>query len=269
MKTSSFLDAFDWSLYERVIVLSPHLDDAVLSATGLLAALRGRVSRLVVTIAAGNPTTADGKRSRVRRGHSPPAGRRAEDRDAMHELDCDYVHLGFADCVFRRSPLTGELIYKKARNKFAIASADDRAHVEELFLVLRRLCHQMGRVLLIAPLGIGFHVDHLICAQIALRLASMSNLIFYEDVPYVFDSGIGKGDPDGPLAAMGRLGLVPTQRLVVPYRVDEKVRVVQHYASQIPLLFPDSTLEQKLAGRTFDDLPSEFFWRAKPLEERS
>jgi LmbE family N-acetylglucosaminyl deacetylase len=269
MKTSPCIEAYDWSLYERVIVLSPHLDDAVLSAAGLLSHLRGRVSRLVVTIASGNPTTPAGKTSRVRRGHVPPSERRREDRAAMRELDCDFLHLGFADCVFRRSPLTGELIYKSSRKKFSIAGPDDLAHVEELYLVLRRLCHQTGRILVVAPLGIGFHVDHLICAQVALRIVPLSQLLFYEDVPYVFDPEVGKGDADGPLSALERLGCAPAQRLFVPYEPAEKIRISNHYASQIPLLFPGGSIEQRLVQRTYDGKPSEFFWRATLLSERS
>jgi LmbE family N-acetylglucosaminyl deacetylase len=269
MKTSPCLEAFDWSLYERAIFLSPHLDDAVLSATGLISALRERVSRLVVTIACGNPTTSEGKASRVRRGHVPPADRRREDRNAMRELECDYLHLGFADCVFRRSPLTGELIYKNPRNKFSIAGPDDRAYVEELYLVLRRLCHQTGKVLVVAPLGIGFHVDHLIIAQVALRMVPLAHLLFYEDVPYVFDPEAGKGDVDGPLSALERLGCVPSQRLVVPYDVSEKLRACNLYPSQIPILFPEHSLERCLTQRTYDGRPSEFFWRAVRLAERS
>ena len=187
----------------------------------------------------------------------------------MRDLACDYLHLGFADCVFRRSPLTGELIYKTARNKFSIAGPDDRSHVEELFLVLRRLCQAVGRVLVVAPLGIGFHVDHLICAQVALRLVPMMHLLFYEDVPYVFDPEVGKGDVDGPLAALERLGCAPTQRLVVPYEPSEKLRLAQHYVSQIPALFPDESLERSLTQRTHQGLPSEFYWRATHLTERS
>jgi LmbE family N-acetylglucosaminyl deacetylase len=268
MKTGLCLDAFDWSLYERVIFLSPHLDDAVLSAAGLLVALRDRASRLVVTIACGNPTTPEGKASRVRRGHSPPAERRREDREAMRALGCHFLHLGFEDCVFRRSPITGDLIYKTARNKFTIAGPDDRTHVEELFLVLRRICYPSRRSLVVAPLGIGFHVDHLICAQVALRIAPLSQLLFYEDVPYVFDPEAGKGDVDGPLSAMERLGLVPTQRLAMPFDPAEKVGLAGYYASQIPALFPgERGLEGTICSRTWNGKPSEFFWRAKQLSE--
>jgi LmbE family N-acetylglucosaminyl deacetylase len=268
MKTTLCIDSFDWSLYERVIFLSPHLDDAVLSAAGLLSALRERASRLVVTIACGNPRTPEGKASRGRRGHVPPSERRLEDRDAMRDLDCHYLHLGFEDCVFRRSPITGELIYRTPRNKFTIAAPDDRAYVEELYLVLRRICYPARRSLVVAPLGIGYHVDHLICAQVALRIVPLSQLLFYEDVPYVFDPEAGRGDADGPLSALERLGCVPAQRFAVPFDPAEKIGLAERYTSQIPALFPgEGALARTIAQRTHLGEPSEFFWKAAHLRE--
>lgn len=265
MKTTPCLEAYDWSLFERVIVLSPHLDDAVLSTAGLLVALGDRISRLVVTIACGNPIPrTNAKKGRVRKGFAPPAERRREDMAAMRELDCDYVHLGFADCIYRRSPTTGNLIYKQARTRFAVSAPEDRAHVEELFLVLRRLCHNMGRVLIVSPLAIGFHVDHAICAQVALQLAPMANILFYEDIPYVFDPNVGAGQADGPLSAMERLGLVPKRRLVLPYEVATKVHLTKKYDSQLAALFPEpSSFEDELTRRTWEGHPAEFYWQAK------
>ena len=270
MKTTSAIDAYDWSQIERVIVLSPHLDDAVLSAAGLLAALRGRVSRLVVTVACGNPLPRNGeRRARHRKGFTSPTERRREDIEAMHDLDCDFVHLGFADCIYRRSPMTGDLIYEKARTKFALCSPEDRAYVEELFLVLRRLSKNMGRVLVVAPLGIGLHVDHIVVAQVALQLVEPSHLLFYEDVPYVFNPRVGVGISDGPLAAMERLGCVPVHRLAISYEVSTKSRLIRHYESQIPLLFskPDR-LDEELSQRAWKGTPAEFFWRAKPFNPK-
>lgn len=43
----------------------------------------------------------------------------------------------------------------------------------------------MGRVVIFSPMGIGFHVDHAICARVALRLADRrAPVLFYEDFPY-------------------------------------------------------------------------------------
>lgn len=267
MKIVDLLSAYDWERFERVIALSPHLDDAVLSTAGLLTALQGRVSRLVVTIACGNPLPRQGgnNKGRERRGFASPLVRRREDIRAMHDLDCDFVHLGFADCVYRRSPTTGDLIYQRARTKFALSAPDDSAYVEELYLVLRRLVQNMGRVLILAPMGIGLHVDHLICARVALQIADPNHLLFYEDVPYVFDQDFGVGTPDGPTQALERIGCRPAARLAVHTDVEAKVRLVRHYETQLPLFFGGhKSLTEKLTNVTWDGAPAEFYWRARP-----
>ncbi len=264
MKTLSLQDAYDWSDIERVLVLSPHLDDAVLSAAGMLDSLKGVVSRLVVTIACGNPVARSTGRARGRAGFASPSERRLEDIVAMKELDCNYVHLGFADCIYRRSPTTGELIYKGGHSRFSSIAVDDRAYVEELYLVLRRLSNDMGRVLVVAPLGIGGHVDHLICAQVALQLRGVKDTLFYEDVPYVFNPQIGSGLVDTPEDALARLGCEPAYRVVVRYQESRKVSLMHHYQTQVPKLFsnPDE-LGAELCARRVDGEPVEYFWVAK------
>ncbi len=264
MKTLPFIEAFDWNSFERVIVLSPHLDDSALSCGEALRALKGQVSRLSVTVASGNPQSKGGK-SRNRRSYAPPEQRRREDIAAMASVDCDFVHLGFADCIYRRSPTTGDLIYRSPRTRFAKPSIDDATHVEELFLVLRRLVHNMGKVLLLSPLGIGYHVDHFICAQVALRLASSRvQLLFYEDFPYVVDPELGQGFPDGPLAALERLGCVPATRYFVPVKAAKKAQLIQHYQSQVSMLFSHvDQIESAFRRRQLEGEPVEFYWKAR------
>jgi len=261
MNTRPLLDAVDWDQFERAIFLSPHLDDAALSCAGALAALKGRISRLTVTIACGNPVPKSA-RSRQRKGYAPPEDRRAEDVAALDALDCDYVHLGFADCIYRRSPTTGDLIYRTAFHSQGQLALEDASHLEELYLVLRRLCTGMGKVVIFSPMAIGRHIDHVACAQVALRMASPRvQILFYEDLPYVVN-GIKAGS-DGPLAALERLGLAPVERLFTPVDVEAKARVVSLYTSQIPLLFEEGQLHSALRQRTVDDRPAELFWRAR------
>jgi LmbE family N-acetylglucosaminyl deacetylase len=261
MNTRPLLEAVDWEQLERAIFLSPHLDDAALSCAGAIAALRGRISRLTVTIGCGNPLPKSA-RSRQRKGYASPEGRRAEDVAALAALDCDYVHLGFADCIYRRSPTTGDLIYRASTLRQGRLALEDAAHVEELYLVLRRLCTGMGRVLIFSPMAIGRHVDHVACAQVALRMASPRvQVLFYEDLPYVVN-GIRAGS-DGPLAALERLGLAPVERLYAEVDVEEKARVVSLYTSQVPLLFAEGELHAALRARAVGDRPAELFWRAR------
>jgi LmbE family N-acetylglucosaminyl deacetylase len=241
MKILSLLECFDWHEFERVVILSPHLDDAALSCGGLLHALRQRASTLVVSLSCATPRVLTSKGSSKiahRRGYVSSQTRRGEDIAAMHSVDSDFVHLGFADGVYRRSPLTGRLIYRSARERWISPRIEDLAHSEELYLVLRRLCLNLGKILLLSPLGIGHHVDHQICAQVAVRLAAAGAiLLFYEDFPYVADTRIGRGDQDGPLQALARLHRSPAGHYAVPVDVEAKLALLSHYASQVPALF--------------------------------
>lgn len=271
MKIQALLTAIDWDDFERVVILSPHLDDAALSCGALLHALRDRMSTLVVSISCGTSRRLrmDGSRTIERRlGHVSSRIRRTEDIAAMHSVNADFVHLSFADGIYRRSPLTGKLIYRSARERWVSPRIDDLAHIEELYLVLRRLCLDLGRILLISPMGVGHHVDHQIAAQVAVRLAATeagARLLFYEDFPYVADPSVGRGDPDDPLQALQRLRLNPIKRFVLPVDVDAKMALLQHYASQIHALFGDGDgMHARIASRQHLNVASEFYWQAMP-----
>jgi LmbE family N-acetylglucosaminyl deacetylase len=271
MKTRPLLERFDWNEFERVVILSPHLDDAALSCGGLLHGLQGRVSTLVVSICCGTlrVLAADGSSKLPhRRGHVSPRYRRREDIAAMHSVNADFVHLSFADGIYRRSPLSGRLIYRSERERWVSPRIEDSAHIEELYLVLRRLCLDLGSILLLSPMGIGNHVDHQITAQVAVRLAAAgATLLFYEDFPYVADAGIGRGDHDGPQQALARLLLAPARHFSVPVDVDAKMALLRHYATQVPALFGDDDgMRARIVGHQHRTVPSEFYWRAQPIE---
>ncbi|MFT5643452.1 MAG: LmbE family N-acetylglucosaminyl deacetylase [Janthinobacterium sp.] len=270
LRTQSLLGQYDWDDFERVVILSPHLDDAALSCGGLLHALRGRISTLVVSTCCGTPRVlaAGGMgKLQLRRGHVNPQYRRREDIAAMHSVNADFVHLSFPDGIYRRSPLTGKLIYRNERERWISPHIEDIAHIEEMYLVLRRLCLGLGSILLLSPMGIGNHVDHQIVAQVAVRLAASGvTLLFYEDFPYVADPSIGSGDLDGPLAALARMQLTPSKHFVVPVDVDGKMALLRHYASQVPALFGDDDgMRARIAGRQHTGVPSEFYWRTNPI----
>lgn len=270
MKTVALESAYAWDDIERVVILSPHLDDAVLSCGGLLHFLGQReMPRLVITVYCGNPPAIRGKdgtlRAFQRKGYVNPRLRRREDVAAMKEADADFVHLGFSDGIYRRSPLTNQFIYRHAHERWVAPRVDDLAHVEELFLVLQRLCLNLGRILLVSPMGIGAHVDHTIVAQVALRLAERGPLLmFYEDFPYVVDQELGSGSLDDPDRALARLRQEPALRLVQPVDVEAKAQLIAHYGTQIQPLFDDEAgVREALQGRRYRGSPCEFYWKAR------
>jgi LmbE family N-acetylglucosaminyl deacetylase len=257
-------DDVDWDAIERVIVLSPHLDDAALSCGGLLTSLHRKVSRLVVTISCGDA------RGRGRKGVATPAQRRLEDRRALHSIDCDFAHLGFVDAIYRRSPFSGQLIYHGIRERMSAPPIDDGGHVEELYLVLRRLCGDMGNVLVLSPMAVGQHVDHVLCAHVAMRLfGSSPNLLFYEDFPYVLGGVLTDVPDDGPETAMRRLDRIPVRRYAVPIDPERKIALFRHYASQIPPLFgTDERMCALVRGHAEGGHATEGYWRSRPNRSR-
>ena len=276
MDARPLLKSLDWSDYERAVVLSPHLDDAPLSCCGLIRRLHDRVDVQVVTICAGNPApspTLSRSRDDTRQllEETDPESeytrdRRDEDIAAMERLGANFVHLGFEDAIYRRSPTSGERIYHSARERWVSPRIDDARHIEELFLVLRQFCSNMGHVLLVSPMSIGFHMDHAITAHVAMRLEREAvDLLFYEDFPYVLDPrSSGKGSDDSPKEALGRMSRAPKDRYFVPVDLEVKAKVLEEYVTQIPQLFDgDDGLRQALRDNARDGDPVEYFWTAK------
>lgn len=170
------------------LLLSPHLDDVVLSCGGFVwqNTAAGRTA-LVATFFAGDPPEGAlpflahkahdlwGLRENVMRV------RRAEDARACRELGADYLHMGMIDCIYRCHPRSHAPFYPAQEDVFgAIHPADLEASLEEL----SRLIHALPPAdHVLAPLGLGDHVDHQLL-RIAIQQSSLGPVSFYEDYPY-------------------------------------------------------------------------------------
>ncbi|HEX6364363.1 MAG TPA: PIG-L family deacetylase, partial [Albitalea sp.] len=148
-----------------MLVVSPHLDDAVLSCGRRLAAHPGGV---VVTVFAGTPR--DGERLTdwdARCGFAGAAqamaARRDEDRAALARLRARPVWLDFLDAQYGETPA--------------------------LEAVREALAHVLGEArpdTVLYPLGL-FHSDHLLAheaSRLALAAHPRVRALAYEDVPY-------------------------------------------------------------------------------------
>jgi LmbE family N-acetylglucosaminyl deacetylase len=250
---------------ERVVVLSPHLDDAVLSAACLLRILAPQVLTQVFTVCSAEPS--DGE---LVHDIQSPVARRAEDRQALEQIGCQAIQLGFEDAIYRRSP-EGERLYPTFASVFEGIHPADTEHRRGLVELLPRVAFGAGATLLLAPLAMGQHVDHSICAQAAVALQRQcgntdTRVVFYEDFPYNVDQGRRLGKSDTPETAAARLGCSLENASPVPVDVDWKWSVISHYASQLSLLFPDeATGKTYLASREQpqggQQGPVECFWQ--------
>lgn len=212
------------------MVLSPHLDDAALSLGATIAAFTRRGERtLVLTFCAGAPSPLEelGPIAEELTGGSANLWvrtRREEEVRALDILGADYDFDTALDAVFRdrkrystwdslfTSPDPSDSLYRHALGVVSIVlSIADRARFY-------------------APLGIGRHVDHQIVCATALAAVPRERAFFYEDFPYVLESGARE-------ARLRELGdefvRVPGARKVSQRKID----AVAAYTSQIEMLF--------------------------------
>ena len=156
----------------RAIFISPHLDDAVFSCGGTIAKLVEEGPVLVLNLF--TRYLSEVKIRGVVLGNE----RYQEEVDAADFLGFESLNLGELDVSFRREA------YRQLGNIFRPPLAEDLAWLptlrEKVFAVLAALDYQQ----LYVPLGIGWHVDHVLTFLLFEPWATQENLCFYEDAPY-------------------------------------------------------------------------------------
>lgn len=217
------------------IVLSPHLDDAALSLGGSIARWTAAGERiLIVTVAAGSPSPGVALSSFAESLHRAwgvgsadvVALRRREDEAAVGILGAEAQWLERLDAVYRLpqrydgdDALVGE------------PALEDRLGVD-LALDLVPILAASPQAEILAPLGVGGHVDHRVVHRVAVELAWRGREVgFYEDFPYAAR----------PLAVEERRAAVAVELEAVIVDIaatlDRKVAAVLAYASQVEALF--------------------------------
>jgi LmbE family N-acetylglucosaminyl deacetylase len=190
------------------LFLSPHLDDVVFSCGGLAARLADEGWHTVLATAftrsvAQAPDAAD------------MASRRAEDLIAAERL-------GFDEALWLDLPEAPHRGYDSAA-LFGAIRPDDTV-VEPLAACLARLNDALAPSLVLAPQGLGSHVDHRQVIAAVLRGVPPGRVAFYRDAPHAIHAPDAPPDPGVPRAAS----------VVVPIEttLDRKIAAAQAYTSQ-------------------------------------
>lgn len=171
----------------RYIYISPHSDDAVFSAGGLIyeQVLNGEAVE-IWNIMCGFPLepvlSPFAQKLHRKWGNLLPGEtillRRTEDEKAGLALGSKIVHFDFLDCIYRRSD-NGEWLYSDAQAPLHLADKDLAERIAEAVFG-RSEEHDV----FICPLSVGSHVDHMLVRQ-AMELLNRP-LLYYVDVPYLF-----------------------------------------------------------------------------------
>jgi len=218
-----------------MLVISPHLDDAVLSCGCLLASHPGST---VLTVFAGTPPdaqrlTAWDERCGFRSAEEAVAARRREDLAALAQLGAHAQWLDFCDGQYGCTPA-----------------------LDELAVTLEAALLELLPDVVLYPLGL-HHADHLLvhdATAVALRALSGAIALAYEDVPY----RAMHGELQQRLSALASSGLCSTPaRLHADAAQPLKSRALQAYASQVRAMSADELDNATLPERC---------WRLEPRQ---
>ena len=154
-----------------ILVVSPHFDDGVLSVGGLMQ--RHPETFAIVTVFGRSASTNGGFAPDEQRAIS--ARRRAEDVAACRHLGVTAVRsLPFADARLR------------GRSPFSPDESPEPEVAAELERALSSIIDAASPRLVLFPLALGEHLDHMLVAGVGARLAVRggTSVAFYEDLPY-------------------------------------------------------------------------------------
>lgn len=195
----------------RWIYLSPHLDDAVFSAGGLIyEQVQGGIPVEIWTLMCGfapEQSVSSYAASLHEMWGAASAEeatrmRREEDRRAATRLRAEFLHFDFLDCIYRHGE-NGEWLYSDVFSPPHPGDADLPARIAA---AIRR--HLKPDDLLVCQLSVGSHVDHVLVRQGAEQLGLP--LLYTIDLPYIFyhpeemgQKSVGMKESENPVTETG------------------------------------------------------------------
>lgn len=201
---------------DPLLIVSPHLDDAVLGCGQLMA---GRPDAVVVTVFAGkapDPTTVTSYDANCGFSSAGPAmrARRIEDREAVASLRAYVRQLEFVD--------------------YQYTPADRPAHGD----IIRAICDVAREVqpeLILWPVGLG-HPDHQLVAEAGRMARNLEPSDWWPDQHWVYEELPYRVlFPEEVAAALTRWGIDPTQppQFMGTGSAQAKLAAVRRYRSQL------------------------------------
>lgn len=221
-----------------VLVVSPHLDDAVLSIGATLHAMaQTGHAVLIATVFSGDPPhglspVAHAFHADCGLGDDAMAVRREEDRLAVRQLGCQAHRLDFADAIYRQAE-SGHWLCRHDRAMFTDESRDRPGLRHEISEAIAALTAQLSPAIMLTCAAVGGHVDHRLTRQAVTTTSRHRGLplVLWQDLPY----------------AVSTEAAAPADVCERPsYPGDEaweaKAAAVACYPSQLRMLWPDGRL---------------------------
>ncbi|MBS9426024.1 PIG-L family deacetylase [Photorhabdus caribbeanensis] len=226
------------------LFLSPHLDDAALSAGGLIHKLVSENQKVIIltffTEYDENLTS-----HYLRSEHNDNMNsfielyskRAGEDIDFCNKLSAIPIHGKILDCIYRTDQY-GEPMYKNSAMiyKGQIHKSDYASDMAQELIDKILLNYQPDYIY--APLGIGRHVDHIIINNLVhnIKDSRKFKILLYEDFPYVLGE-YPIVNPDSLENALLRNNKFDKRAILVDIDLNEKAQNILFYETQLEPLF--------------------------------
>jgi hypothetical protein len=215
----------------RYIYFSPHLDDAVLSAGGLISdQTKAGIPVEIWTFMSGVPDgdqLTDFARSMHKEWGMTTAKqtiqiRREEDKRATSRVGAKAVHFDFLDCIYRRGK-NGEALYEsEVFIEPHAADADLPAQIAQTMVAWLK-----PDDVVVSQLAIGGHVDHILVRKAAEMLKRQ--LVFDVDIPYFLNH------PDDLIPKT--VGMKDSLQPISEAGLASWLEAIEDYVSQLSTLF--------------------------------
>ena len=158
--------------------MSPHADDVALSCGGRILTNSDRRSDTLVltTFTSKDASRRAPRRAQIHFVDAIRTDREEEDETAWNSVDVSWRALGLPEALLR-----GSFPFSISR------SARDRQVMADLYEMMVSYKRTYTEAQFYFPSGIGGHLDHLLCRDVALELLrndASAKVLFYEDAPY-------------------------------------------------------------------------------------
>lgn len=222
---------------QTCVFISPHLDDAMLSAGGLIKYLSGKTKVIVINVfteSSDTQQTLSAWKFVKDMGYEKPsilfAERRKEDKEAFASMGVEPINLGFPDALWRKkqgglSSILGKILpefghvyptYRRHMTKGIIAQADHKT-IAAVTEKIKEVLSAEKNPIIFAPLGIGNHVDHSLVRETCKAMFD-HNLVYWSDFPYNARENNEGTPPKGYKKVYYDVNTVDKENLIKAYR---------------------------------------------------
>ena len=161
----------------KILFIEPHPDDIALSCGGFFIKSREHYEIHVLTVFTRGSLSTFPWRRQINLAE--------KEYENLRILESKLAIEDFAKCnnIILRWPLA---LMRTHSDSYQEIDMNDLQIVEKLFNIIKKMFYENKYSIIIGPLGVGRHIDHLICSEAILKIRKELNvnIYLYEDMPY-------------------------------------------------------------------------------------